>query len=124
MAKTSIVLNQSIPLGALTQIGSMVLVDIKEDVAYVDGQRTDTVIGYKYDCVNFITFDRYVFKVAGKKPIMTNEELQKRKESGEHVMVELVNPTVKAYFDFNSKSVRDSFSADAISVLVDWMEEK
>ena len=48
---------------------------------------------------------------------LSDEELQERREDGQKILVEFVNGTVMPYWNPNTKSVEDSFSADGIQLL-------
>lgn len=83
----------------------------------LNNQPTDKIIGYFYEVVNTESFERYRIKVLGKKPLMTPEELQERRDRGEKIAVEFENATIKMYWNRNTKSYEDTLSADGISIV-------
>ena len=79
---------------------------------YVDGRRTDEVVGWRYDVVDEIKYDRYSIKVQGE-PLMSNEELQAMREH-EKVMLQFEKPSVYLYYNSQTKLYEDSYSAEAV----------
>lgn len=84
-----------------------------------DGKKTGKILGYVYECVDTVNFDRFRIKIKGQDiPLMSDEDLQKLRENGEKVAVEFVEPVVKMYWNSTTKSYEDSFSAKDV-VLVE-----
>lgn len=108
------ILNKSLPMELIYLEIVLLLLGVYELYEYVNGIKTENIIGFTYECVELQNFDKIRIKIKGqKKPLITNEELQKRRESGEKLYVEFLNPTITPYF--NGKSIEDSFAAEDIS---------
>lgn len=83
-----------------------------------DGKKTGKVLGYAYECVDTMNFDRFRIKIKGQTvPLMSNEDLQELREKGEKVAVEFVEPTVRLYWSSISNSYAESFSAKDVSLV-------
>lgn len=83
-----------------------------------DGKKTGKVLGYAYECVDTMNFDRFRIKIKGQTvPLMSNEDLQELREKGEKVAVEFTEPTVTLYWNSTTKSLEDSFSAKDVSLV-------
>lgn len=68
--------------------------------------------------VDTTNFDRLRVKIKGQSaPLMTDEELQTLRESGQKVLVAFINGTVLPYLSSTTKMLADSFSADGIQLL-------
>ena len=114
----SILLRKKIPLSSVIQTDTFILLRIEPVYEYIDGKRTDNLEGYRYEVVDTINLDRLRVKIKGQSaPLMSDEELQERREDGQKILVEFVNGTVMPYWNPNTKSVEDSFSADGIQLL-------
>lgn len=85
----------------------------------LNNKPTDNIVGYSYEVVNTDSFEKYKIKVLGKKPLMSPEELQKKRDQGEKIAVEFENATVKMYWNRQMNSYADTFSADGISLVTD-----
>lgn len=112
--------NQNIPFEVIFRDGTFILVGIAPEYEYVDNQRTDKVIGFKYEVVDTMNFDKITVKVRGqKKPLMPLEKLLELRESGEKVLVEFINGADKLYIrrNGNIQTVEDSFSAEDINII-------
>lgn len=92
----------------------MMLVQIRPVWIYNDGERTDEVGSYVYECVDLFSFDRIAIKVEGKKPLIDPDELIERREAGEKFYIEIIEGTVTAYYSERTNSIEDSFKAKAI----------
>lgn len=58
---------------------------------------------------------------------MSNEDLQKLRETGAKVVVEFLEPTVLVYWNSTTKTYEDSFSAKDVTLiekLIDWKEDE
>ena len=107
-----VLLKKRIPLTNIIGTDVFVALTILPVYRYVDGKRTDEVIGYRYDVVDEIKYDRYSIKVQGE-PLMSNEELQAMREH-EKVMLQFENPSVYLYYSSPTKCYEDSYSAEAV----------
>lgn len=109
-----------IPLLIIENELVFILLSIKPIPEYdLNNQPTDKIIGYSYEVVNTESFERYRIKVLGKKPLMTPDELQERRDRGEKIAVEFENATIKMYWNKTTKSYEDTLSADGISIVTD-----
>lgn len=94
-----------------------ILQEIKKVAGFRDGKATDEILGYIYDCVDRKRYQHCKFKIEGQTiPLMTNEELQRRIDSDETVLVEIINGSVMAYVSQNN-TIEDSFKADDIKLV-------
>ncbi len=60
-----------------TNVGPIILVDVREVFAYKDGERTDHLQGFKYHVIApKRKYDSAYVRVDGLTPIITNEELE------------------------------------------------
>lgn len=113
--------NKSIPLNAFMQKLLFLLLGISAWYEYgEDGKRTDKILGYVYECVDTMNFDRFRIKIKGQTvPLMSNEDLQELREKGEKVAVEFTEPMVTLYWSSTTKSLEDSFSAKDVSLVTE-----
>lgn len=75
---------------------------------------TEKVIGYKYLIVETYQYTRFQIKVTQRTPLMTADELERRRDNGENVFVSFKNATVKPYYSSRTKQLEDSIAADEI----------
>lgn len=114
-----------IPFEVTFKDGVFILLGVEQDVEYVDGKRTDNVIGTKYEVVDTLGFEKIKVKVKGQlEPIISNEELQTMRDSGKKVAVEFINGidtlylrTVNKGTSNEKQTVEDSFSADDVKLV-------
>ncbi|WP_297777147.1 hypothetical protein [Blautia sp.] len=113
--------NKSIPLNAFMQELLFLLLGISAWYEYgEDGKRTDKILGYVYEVVDTMNFDRFRIKIKGQTvPLMSNEDLQELREKGEKVAVEFTEPMVTLYWSSTTKSLEDSFSAKDVSLVTE-----
>ncbi len=113
--------NKAIPLNACMQELLFLLLGISPWREYgEDGKKTDKIIGYIYECVDTMNFDRFRIKIKGQTvPLMSNEDLQELREKGEKVAVEFTEPMVTLYWSSTTKSLEDSFSAKDVSLVTE-----
>lgn len=111
--------SKTIPLNACMQELLFLLLEISPLYEYgEDGKKTDKILGYVYECVDTMNFDRFRIKIKGQTmPLMSNEDLQELREKGEKVAVEFTEPTVLLYWNTTTKSLEDSFSAKDVSLV-------
>ena len=86
----SVLLKKRIPLTNIIGTDVFVALTILPVYRYVDGRRTDEVIGWRYD-----------------------EELQAMREH-EKVMLQFEKPSVYLYYNSQTKLYEDSYSAEAV----------
>lgn len=120
----SILIRRPIPFNVIFVDDEFILLSVDAECQYQDGKRTDTIVGYKYEVVDTVNFDRIKVKVRGSQPpVITNEQLQERKNNGERTYVEFINGRDEAYNRFVKCGnetygiLEDRFLADAVSVI-------
>ena len=114
----SILVGKRLPLGIVIPENKFLLMRITETKDFIDGKVTDTISGLTFEIVELKNFTRLKVKIEGiKQTFITNDELEKIKESGEHVAVKLINPTILAYI--RNSSIEDSIKADDIERIVE-----
>lgn len=85
----------------------------------LNNKPTDNIVGYFYEVANIDSFEKYKIKILEKKPLMTPEELQERRDKGEKIYVEFENAIIKAYWNKNTHSYEDTYAADGVSLVTD-----
>lgn len=104
-------IGRRIPLKFCYSDGVFLLLRISENKEFKDGKWLDTINGYTYECVDTMNFDKIRVKIDGQtKPLMTDEELQTRRESGEKVWIEFVDATLMPYIN-SQRVLTDSIKA-------------
>lgn len=98
----------------------MMLIGIRPVPIYKDGERTDEIGAYIYDCVDLFSFNRIAIKIEEKKPLLAPEELMERREAGEKIFVEIIGGTVTAYYNERLNSIEDSFKAQALKIVTNY----
>lgn len=109
----TMLVNKRISLESIIIELVFILLRITEIQEYKDGKPTGVVSGFAYEVVDTVNYDHYIFKVEQATPLMSNEELQERREAGEKFFVEFINGTVMAYVS-QKNSLEDSFKADDV----------
>lgn len=98
----------------ILQNGPMILIEIRPIAEYVDGKKTDRILGYAYNCVAPSNkYAQFTIKVNQKKPVLTNEELENLGGSTE---IQATDFEGKFYQNSN-KDVLFTATASAIEVL-------
>lgn len=120
---TSIVLDKEIDATSILKEPSFILLDTRISYIYVDGKPTSEVAGIRYWVVNTETFDKISVMVNKKIPVISEEELEIRRNRSEKVFIEFINLRVKVYFNPRISGYSDSFRADDIILrdATDWM---
>ena len=98
----------------------MMLIGIRPVPIYKDGERTDEIGAYIYDCVDLFSFERIAIKIEERKPLLAPEELMERREAGEKIFVEIIGGTVTAYYNERLNSIEDSFKAQALKIVTNY----
>lgn len=98
----------------------MMLIGIRPVPIYKDGERTDEIGAYIYDCVDLFSFNRIAIKIEERKPLLAPEELMERREAGEKIFVEIIGGTVTAYYNERLNSIEDSFKAQALKIVTNY----
>lgn len=113
----TMLLNQKMPADNILFDLLKILLGIFVIYRFVDGKRTEEIVGYAYDCVDTKNFHHIRVKIEGEKPLMTNERLQELRESGQQVYVEFDNLTVTVYINRQTNSIEDSFRAEGVHIV-------
>ena len=98
----------------------MMLIGIRPVPIYKDGERTDEIGAYMYDCVDLFSFDRISIKVEETNPLLDPEDLLERRENGEKIFVEVIGGTVTAYYNERLNSIEDSFKAQGLKIVTNY----
>lgn len=98
----------------------MMLIGIRPVPIYKDGERTDEIGAYIYDCVDLFSFERIAIKIEERKPLLAPEELMERREAGEKIFVEIIGGTVTAYYNERLNSIEDSFKAQTLKIVTNY----
>lgn len=108
----------SIPLEVKYPDGTYILLEVNSNSVFENGIRTDKIDGYKYLAVDTLFFDRINVKILGQKePLISNEQLQEMRKTGQKVIVEFIDGVIKPYWSRDTRSIEDSFSANDIRLV-------
>lgn len=91
--------------------------DISPRYKYVDGKRTDEIVGHVYTATDIETYKQIHVLVEQNKPLLSQEKLIELQESGEKVFIEFQNATVKPYYSERTKSIEDSIKAENVTIV-------
>lgn len=98
----------------VTLNGDIILIDVRSLAEYVDGKRTDNIVGHAYICVAPANkYTQFSVKIEGKKPVISNEELE---ANGGSVMIDVVEFEGRFYQNAN-KDVLFTAKASKIEVI-------
>lgn len=111
------VLNKELPLEVVGVDSTMMLLDIKPFNLYMDGKKSEQIGGYVYSVVEMFGFERLDIRVTQQVPLMEPETLKSKRLAGEKFYVEFTKATVKAYFNYDTKTVRETFRAVDVSLV-------
>jgi len=107
----SVAVGKRAPLKIYYPDGTFLLLKIIGNKEFKDGKWIDTITGYTYECVDTMDFNKIRVKIDGQtKPLMTDEELQARREAGEKICVEFLDATLMPYIN-SQKILTDSIKA-------------
>ena len=117
----TILRGKSVPLSYVVMEVLFLLLKISAMEEYDEnGKKTGKCLGYVYEVVDTMNFDRFRIKIKGQTvPLMSNEDLQELREKGEKVAVEFTEPMVTLYWSSTTKSLEDSFSAKDVSLVTE-----
>jgi len=93
--------------------GSLVLLSISKDFAYIDGKKTDTLKGYRYNVVELDNYLKFTVKIQSDNPIITNEQLENAKSK---IMITFEDCMARPYRN-SSNNYDLSFTATSISII-------
>lgn len=106
-------LNLEIPIELIEKTDIFALLGVYPVYQYLNGEKIDNIIAYKYSVVNVESFERYVVKVAGASPIIAPELLKSKRDLGGKEFVRFSNCRLKLYRS-QSGSYEDSIKADNV----------
>lgn len=106
-----------IKLSAILPESKFVLKSFYPFFKYENGEKTDVVMGIKYEVVDLVSFETFYVKVPVTTPLITLEDLRK---PNSRYFVDFDNALVTFYV--NNGRLANSISADAIQIL-DFDEE-
>jgi len=112
----SLLINKRVSASALFPKTLFILLKTGEIKEYVDGKPTDKVLAYAYEVVDMTNFDHVRVRIDSTKPLISNEDLQNRRNTGETFYVEFEDLTVMAYVS-SSQCLVDSFKAKDIHLV-------
>lgn len=121
----TILIRKDIPFKVVFKNDAFILIKVEPDYQYEDNKRTDKIIGWKYEVVDTVNFDKIKVKIKGQKnPLITDEQLQSLKDEGVKTVVEFINGIITPYIRTEKKgtgheymTVEDSFSASDIRLV-------
>lgn len=106
-------LNLEIPMELIEKTDVFALLGVYPVYQYVNGEKIDKIIAWKYSVVNVDTFERYIVKVAGASPIIAPDLLKSKRDLGAKEFVRFSNCRLKLYRS-QSGSYEDSIKADNV----------
>jgi hypothetical protein len=108
---------KNISLRAILPESKFVLKSFFPFYRYENGEKTDFIMGIKYEVIDIVSFETFYVKVHVTKPLIPLEDLQK---PGSRYFVDFGNASVTFYV--NNGHVAASVRADTIQ-LIDFDEE-
>lgn len=109
---------KSIPLPVFVEEQMFQLLSSRPKYNYIEGKKTDELLGFNYEVVELIDFEKFNVFVPHKKPLIQPEKLVEAREAGSRLYVEFQNAVLKQYIRYkngNIDDICDSFSADDIA---------
>lgn len=98
------------PLADIMDATQFAVLAVASVYAYVNGKKTDTIIGTRYTVANPATFVNFDVKVNQTVPVVTQEQIE---ASADRYWVTFTNAVVKPYkIDFGN--VQCSVTADSV----------
>lgn len=101
-----------IPLEVVVQGAKLILLDVTPYYEYQDGRKTDKMLGYKYQVVEDVNFEKLTVKIPSTTPAITKEQLESTKE---RIKVTFTDALAKPY-RLNSGEYDLSITATSIAV--------
>lgn len=105
----------NIPLNIIFSNDIFILLNVYTVKEFLDNKPTDKIIGYKYECVDTDTFEKFSVKILGQKPIISQDIIDGTEN---HIKVSFNDAIVKPYM-IPSGGVALSFQASSIKVIQD-----
>jgi len=84
----------NIPFNIVVNDANTLLLGVAPYYEYVDGKKTEKLLGYKYNIVEDKTFEKFSVKIASKAPVITQEQVDASKE---RIKVTFENAFAKPY---------------------------
>ena len=109
-----------IPLPAIMEEPVFQILSLRPKYSYIEGKKTDELLGFNYEVVELIDFEKFNIFVPHKKPLIHPEKLVEAREGGSRLYVEFQNATLKQYVRYkngNIDDICDSFSADDVAFI-------
>jgi len=103
----------NIPFNIVVNDANIILLGVAPYYEYVDGKKTENLLGYKYNIVEDKTFEKFSVKIASKAPVITPEQIDSSKE---RIKVAFENAFAKPYRTF-SGDYDLSVTATGISIV-------
>lgn len=104
MKTTEIIVDAKATLGKNIRLTGM-----REVYSYINGERTDTLEGYKYEVVLLDkSFEKVEFKIENTSPLFTEEEVE------QNIAVKPINPQISLYPNYRGGETGMNVSADNI----------
>lgn len=104
-------------LSAFTSSTVLALLSVSPIHEYVDGTKTDNVVGTRYSVADPETFEKFDVKIMKATPIITQKQLDAKDE---RVWVEFSGALVKP-FKVEFGSALCSVTADDVKLIKDWL---
>lgn len=113
-------LTKALDLKSILPNGKFILKNYSYFYQYENGNKTDTILGIKYDVLECSILEQLCVKVKKANPLLTPKEFKELKESNGRVYVDFINARV-TFYESNGR-ISASVIADNI-VLNDEDEE-
>ena len=84
----------NIPLQIVIEDANLILINVAPYYNYVDGKKTDAVIGYRYTVVEDKNFDKINVKIPSTTPAISQETIDSAKQ---RILVSFENAFAKPY---------------------------
>ncbi len=84
----------NIPFNIVVDGANTILLGVAPYYEYVDGKKTENLLGYKYNIVEDKSFEKFSIKIASKAPVITQEQIDTSKE---RIKVSFENAIAKPY---------------------------
>ncbi len=115
---SSLFLEKTITLDSIFSEPVYFLNRITPKYQYVDGKRTETIVGYNYTVTNTGDFDRCTVGVLGDQPLLDPDQFLEKQAAGEKIFVEFPDGAViRPYYNEAQRQVCDSIRAKSIRIL-------
>lgn len=111
-AINTLLLNKQVPLKYGCPEIIFILLAIRETMGFdKDGKATGECVGYTLTLVDTTDFNQIRVKIPKVELDITPDELEKARENGERVFVELEEGVIKPYFNSTNNTIQDSITA-------------